>query len=297
MFALEVKRWPRLLARFCDYCLLYLVLGAISLALPYFYGPFFYYFLALWIPFLWVPLEALLLSKWASTPGKVLFGFSVQGEERSPLTYKQALRRTLFLPGRPGKVVQRMISWKRKLFGFVTSALFALAALYGNGLALWTTGLERGDLSGWVQYSSNEVGFTVAFPKEPEEVSKALPIPDSDKVLNYQEISTKQSKKIHYSVSHLNLPGKWRLASNTTLLKAVLDILVQHEPGSALLAKEFRSYAGLRVLDYHMHKGDEEMQGRLIVVGKTLYKLTVTYPTGQAEQSEIIAFLDSFEVS
>jgi len=297
MFHFEINQWFRSLARFCDYCLFYLIAGAITLSLPYFYPPFFYYFLAFATPLLWVPLEAFCISKWATTPGRALFGLSVRSAEGFNLSYRKALKWSLFLPKRQGTIYQRQTSVKRKLCAFVTSSLFILAAIYGNALTLWTMGLEKGDLSGWVQYYSEEPGFKVAFPKDPEAESKELVIPDSGKVLNYEEITSQQSKKVSYSVCHLKMPSKWRWASNTTLLKGVLDLIVKNGEEAQLLDKQFTTHGQYRVLDYRMLQGKEEMQGRLIIVGKTLYKLTVVYPESKAAELEITPFLDSFEVN
>lgn len=297
MLHFEINQWFRSLARFCDYCLFYLAAGAITLSLPYFYIPCFYYFLALATPLLWIPLEAFFISRWATTPGKAIFGLSVHGTERSKLSYSKALKWSSFLPGREGSVYQKETSFKRKLLAFVTSILFVLAAVYGNALALWSVGLAKGDVSGWIQYSSEEAGFKVAFPKDPELESKEIAIPNSDKVLNYEEITSQESRKISYSVSHLKLPGAWTLAGKTTLLKGVLDLMVQHTEGAQLLDKQFTTHGNHRVLDYRMLQGKEEMHGRLIIVGRMLYKLTVTYPEAKAEDSQITPFLDSFEVS
>ncbi len=298
MFNFEINNWFRALARFCDYSIFFLFLGAVTLFLPYFYGPFFYYYLALAIPFLWAPVEALLISKWGTTPGKAFFGLSVGNEVGQNLSYPAALKRALFLPGRPGVVRQKAVSWKRKLCAFVTCSAFVMAAIYGNVLALWSVGLEKGiSPEGWVQYSSDDAGFKVSFPTDPESASKELVIPDSGKVLPYQEITSIEDEKFHYAVAHLELPRKWRLAGNTTLLKGVLDQMVKHLEGAQLIEKEFKMYGSHRVLDFRMSQEKEEMKGRLIIVGGTLYKLTIVYPPSHAKELEGNPFLDSFEIS
>ncbi len=139
MFKLEINCWFHALARFCDYSVLFLILGAVTLFLPYFYGPFFYYFLAAIVPFLFAPLEGLLMSKWGTTPGKALFGLSVD----LPVSYSEALCFSLFIPAKKAVMKQRPLSWRRKFYGFLISAAFVIAAVYGNVLALWTVGLER----------------------------------------------------------------------------------------------------------------------------------------------------------
>lgn len=298
MLLIDSIHWGcRMLSRICDYCLFYLVIGGIALSLPYFYMPFFYCSLAVATPLLWVPLEALFLSKWGATPGKFLFGLSVSQAEGFKLSYKEALGWALHLPSRRGILRQRFVSFKRKLFAVIASGIIGFSALYGNALALWSSGLdERQGVVGWVQYASDQAGFKISFPKDPEELSQELIIPDGQP-LPYEEVKSQASRKVAYSVSYIDLPKKWRIASNTTLLKGVLDLLVKHSPDAKLIEKEFGVHGKYRVLDYRMMQGKEEIQGRLIITGSaTLYKITVTYPEDQADNQKIFAFLDSFEV-
>lgn len=298
MFNFEINNWFRALARFCDYSIFFLFLGAITLFLPYFYGPFFYYAIAAAVPFLWIPVEALLYNKWGTTPGKALFGITVRNRVNANLSYLAGLKQALFFPGRTGFMRQKKASWKRKLFAFLTCSLFVLGAVYGNILSTWSVGLEKGiSPDGWVQYSCEDTGFKVSFPTDPEAESKELVIPDSGKVLNYKEITSDENNKVLYSVSHMELPRKWRLAADTTLLKGVLEQMVLHIPGTELMEKEFKSIGSYRVLDFTMKQDKEEVMGRLIIVSGTLYKLTITYPPSHRDKLADNPFLDSFEVS
>jgi len=297
MFNFRQNVWFRVLARFCDYCLFFVTLGAVTLFLPFFYGPFFYYALALASPVLWVPLEAFFISKWATTPGKSLFGLTVRNVLGFKLSYFAALKWASFLPGSLDCVRQKSISWKRKLLGFAASAAFVFAAIYGNMLMLGGIGMDQGiPTSGWVEYSPSNANFKISFPTDPQSESKELLIPDSGKVLNYEEI-TSEKKKVSYSVSHIQLPSKWRFAGNTTLLKGVLDVLVKYTGGVELLEKEFRKIGGHRVLDYRLKQEKNEEKGRLIIIGSTLYKLTIVYPQNFDEDLQEDQFLDSFDIS
>lgn len=298
MVNFEKNLWYRALARFCDYCLFFLGISTVTLFLPYFYGPFFYYYLAIAVPFLWVPVEAFFLSKWSTTPGKALFGMSVWRDSLGlKLSYSAALKRSLFIPRRPGKVYSKAISWKRKLLGFAASAAFVLAAIYGNVLTLWSVGLEKGiSPDGWVHYSSTDVGFKVSFPNKPEHESKELVIPNTGKVLNYKEISSEESGEVSYKLNHMELPRKWRLAGDTTLLKGVLDAMVKHMKAE-LIEKQFIVHQGNRALDFRMKQGDSETRGRILIASGTLYKLTIDYPTSMSEEMQENPFLNSFEIT
>ena len=298
MFHFEISFWFRALARFCDYCLCFLGLGAITLFLPFFYGPLFYYFLAMVVPLFWVPVEALLISRWGTTPGKALLGLSVRDALGFKLPFRASLRRAFFLPGSPGTILQKKTSWIRKLCAIVASVSFVITAAYGNYLTLWSVGLNKGiSPQEWIQYTHEYSGFKVSFPTKPEENYKELVIPDSGKVLPYEELTSAENDKVLYSVSHMELPRRWRLAGDTTLLKGVLDALVKHTEGGELIEKEFKKFSGHRVLDYRMKQGKEEVKGRLLIVGPTLFKLSINYPPSHAEEISQNPFLDSFETS
>src|SRR5690242_7703676 len=107
----KIRLGFRMLARFCDYCLFYLVTGAIALSLPYFYPVYFYPLLAIATPLLWVPLEALCITKWGKTPGKAIFGLSVYSAEGFMLPYKEAFKRALGLRSAKGIVRQKPVSF------------------------------------------------------------------------------------------------------------------------------------------------------------------------------------------
>jgi len=288
----------RFLARVCDYGFLFLTLSTISLFLPFFYEPYFYSLLALATPLLWAPLEALCLTKWKTTPGKALLKITVTDKQGQNLSYPAAFRRALFLPKRPGEVHFRELSWKRKVIVLATSSVLFLSGVYWQGLALWSVGLEKGvPIERWVQYSSSDVGFKVSFPTEPAHESKELVIPDTGKVLSYKEITSLEKKKVSYSLTHMELPRKWRFAGNTTLLKGVLDVVVKYAEGAELLEKEFTVHQGLRALDFRMKQGDQEVKGRLIISGGILYKLTIEYPSALATEMQSNPFISSFELT
>lgn len=299
MFDFKINTWFRLLARVCDYCLFFLASSAVTFLLPFFYGPFFYYYLALAIPLLWAPLEALLINKWGTTPGKALLGLSVRDALGFKLPYFLSLKRALFLPSRPGTLLQKKTSWARKLCAIVTSAAFLVSGMYSNALTMWGMGLNRGiSPEEWVHYTSAYAGFKVSFPTDPQEASKELVIPGSGKVLNYEELTSVEGNKVHYSVSYMELPRRWRLAGDAALLKGVLDVMVKHTEGSELVEKGFNKFDGYRVLDFRMKEGtDQEEKGRLLIVGQTLFKLSIAYPPSYSEKMQESPFLNSFEVT
>jgi len=288
------------LAKLTDYCLLYCVLAFTISCLPYFLSLYFYLGLILAIPVLWIPIEALLISRYAATPGLALFRAKVHTEIGGNLTFMEALKRACSFKKRPGVVFQKGMRFKRKLIAFIISGATIFAAIFGKPLTYYTMGLDTKIRSseGWVQYYSMTRGFTVNFPDKPQEEVKQLEIPDSGKVLDYQEVSIQPTKDVLYSVSYMELPSKWRWAGSNTLLKGALDLYVKYNPiASEVLNREIFLYQNHRALDFHLKQGDNEVQGRFVLVDNTLYKLTVIYPSSLREDvKEGQPFLDSFDL-
>lgn len=90
----HVSPWIRFLARFFDYSLFifllgatrYLITGTISLAQYESFIPVQF--------FAWIPIEALLLSTWGTTPGKFFLKTKLIPRRRGKLDYMAALKRS-----------------------------------------------------------------------------------------------------------------------------------------------------------------------------------------------------------
>lgn len=91
------RAWLRWLARSVDEMLWFALLWSIGLASGWIGLWDFLYsnpYLLLGPPVLWIPLEAFLLSRWGTTPGKWLLGMRVADDLGQPLHFKAALQRS-----------------------------------------------------------------------------------------------------------------------------------------------------------------------------------------------------------
>lgn len=87
--------FKRVIARLIDYCsftLITLLLVALS---PWFFSDFTLLLFLLCIPLLFAPLEALLISKFGTTPGKSLLGLRMFHKTGRKLLYRESLIRSL----------------------------------------------------------------------------------------------------------------------------------------------------------------------------------------------------------
>lgn len=286
-----------LIARGIDYCIFYLLFSLTSMIFPFYIEDFYYIGFALLIPLFWAPIEAILISKTKTTLGKFLLGIRIETHLGGKLPFWIALKRAFFFGVRPGVLRQKQIKIGRFLAGICTLCALLGSSYFENEIAMATTGFTKyRTVEGWKEYTTSDGRFSVIFPQDPEHQSGVLPVPSQNKTLSYNEFKSYQSKKVYYSVSYMELPRKWKLAGANRLLNGALDLMVEHLPGARLLDSQMTKHKNLRALDFHLSQGEEEIKGRLILVGTTLLRLTAVYPPSLAGQLQDREFVDSFTV-
>ncbi len=294
----DPRKIQRISARLIDYLLFFVLVGIFISFLPYFIDAYIYYLLALAIPFLWLPLEALLTSFIGTTPGKALFGITLRDSMGCKLSFLSALKRSTFIGKRPGLLRVIPLSFKRRLSGLFVGVGCILVSFFGNALANWSIGVDdKIGATGWVQYDSEDLGFSVQFPNDPEQTAKKFEIPNAKKPLNYHELTSREGRHLSYSVSHIELPHKWKLAGSTTLLKGALDAIVKYSPDTELVDKKFTTHQNYRALDFTLKQEGGTVKGRIIIVGTTLYKLTISHPSTANVDLLNNPFIDSFDLT
>ncbi len=150
----------------------------------------------------------------------------------------------------------------------------------------------------WIAYSATDQRFQIKFPEVPVHESKQIEIPNAGQSIDYKEMRSEASE-IAYSLSYIDFPRKWRLVGSQTLLKKSLAILIEHEtPGQQLLEQEVSNHNGLPALDYLVKRGEQEIKGRLILSGTTIYRLTTSYtPSSLADKIQHAQFVESFQLN
>ncbi len=289
--------WTRFIARGIDYGILYLICSLSSMIFPFYIEDMYYVGFAFILPAIWAPLEAICIARTKTTPGKSLLGIRVETHLGGKLPFWISLKRALFLGRRPGIIRQKKVSKVRFLMGFSVFCAVLGGGYFEKEIAVHTTGFEKyRTVDGWQEYTSMDGRFSVNFPQDPLHESGILPIPSQNKNLSYDEFKSYQTKKVYYSVSYIELPKKWKMAGASRLLKGALELIVDHTPGSILLSKNMTQHKNLRALDFHLTQGEEEVQGRLVLIGMTLFRLTAVYPPSLAHQLQHQEFVNSFEV-
>jgi uncharacterized RDD family membrane protein YckC len=287
--------WNRIFARFIDYGTFYLLGILMCLMLPLELGETFYFLFALAVPFVWPFIEAVCISKKGKTLGQKVFGMKIEDSKGYNLSFKKALQRALFIGKRPGIIKFKSINRYRYLIALFLAIGCVSSLFLGEELSNVAVEYEQNmTKDGWVQYSSKDERFTVNFPEKPEVETLSLDIPNSDNSLDLNEVRT--TGKVEFSVSYLELPRKWRIFSATTLLKGAMNVIVGNMSEAQMLEKRHVKYKNYPGMDFRIKQGDSEVEGRLILVGSTLYKLTITRPQEVAHNEQHENFLESFEL-
>lgn len=249
----------------------------------------FYFYFALFVPFFWAPLEAFLISRYQTTPGKKLFGITIPG-----LSWKQSLKRAFFLGQRPGEMQFKKITYWRYLIAFMIACSAGSGLFYGKDISEAAVEYEQKVTgAGWVEYIAENGRFSVHFPKKPNVTEQKVEVPNGDPI-NLSEF--KAVKDAAFSVSYLELPKKWRIFSSNTLLKGAMKVVHEHMPGTNLLDKKIVKHKNYPAMDFKMKEGSNEIEGRLILVGNTLYRLMVVYYPDTPRDEQHQTFVNSFEL-
>ena len=316
---MKLKPISRLLARTLDYFLYYFAVSftfqLVGIPLSAFSAIIF----SLFLPLFFIPFEAASVSLFGSTLGYKLFGVAVQKEGKK-LSWKLSFARAFFLGVKiisPINLLYPILFIAKK-----TESQFDVK----HGIEILATSRRRviGTLllmtcfTGWIfeeqlfenpktvmsMFGSNKDWFhlthpdgmfAVDFPKNPKFKQEPIPIPGS-KPLDYSEYMHQDGDFI-YSLSYSKLPNSWLQFGDGLLLKGAIKAIAAHYPQTEIVAKSTVKYQKLPGLNFTLHQaGDREIQGRLIVRERILYKLEMSYPIGKREQAheKIDAFLNSF---
>jgi len=289
--------WARFLAKGIDYALFYLIFSLLSMVLPFYVEDFFYLGFAVFVPVFWSFLEAIFISCTKTTPGKSLFGMRVEDHLGEKLPLSISLKRALFLGRRPGEIKQKPVGKGRFVIGILVFCALLGGSYFENDLAVPSAGLEKYKAAeGWKEYTPSNGKFTVSFPEEPSHESGVLEVQMQDQNVSFDEFKSYQTKKVYYSVSYIEIPKRLKIAGSNRILHGALGLIVKNTPGASLVSENSTKHKNLKALDFHISQGEEEVKGRLILYGTTLFRLTAVYPPAFPGQLQHEDFINSFEV-
>lgn len=184
--------------------------------------------------------------------------------------------------------------WKKSILILTCAALIA-----GGTVGLLYKNVEQEILvpaePEWQSYTASDQSFAIQFPAEPIEKTQETVI--AGKNLSFQEVSSAQNEST-YAISYVDFPKHWKWIGTSKLLNKGFDAFLQSEQNvEALVKQQITSFRGLPTLEYHLKQAGKEIEGKFVIVGNTLYRITVSYPLAVAEKVQPDAFFGSFQVN
>lgn len=255
-----------------------------------------YTLLALTAAVLWIVFEALLIKLWGTTLGHWISGIWIKDKKGKKLSFAEAFRWGLKLKSR-GKMIKNKFNKYLHILAFM-GVVLGISMPIAMFKPIKNTFIPLSFLweSEWITYAPQDARFTAHFPGDPTLESKQLEITKYKKTLSYQQL-TAEDKNVTYTLSYMDFPKKWRMLGPKTLLTKILDFMIENEhPGHEVIQKGITQHGKHPAIAFQLKQVDKEIHGKLILVGTTLYRLTVTYPTQLANEFSPNQFLESFEL-
>lgn len=171
-------------------------------------------------------------------------------------------------------------------------------ALISGGILTYCTmgsGTEetRKDLQ-WEQYAPSHAPFTAQFPAEPRETKEPMRVA-GNQIIYYQVTADKDGAS--YTVSYLKFPKVWKWIGTNKLLKKTFAMMVENDKNiEQVLSSELANHNGHSALNYQMIQEGKRMNGKLIVSGNTLYRITVESPLDKVDLEKVETFINSVSV-
>jgi len=266
-----IPSWAKLIAKVIDSSIVFLLLVASVEFLPFYLPDLAYLVMAIAAPAILVPLDRFLMRKMGSTPGRALVGIR-KGRAFAP-------------------------PWLHKCAGILAAAIGLFGSLCGTPWNPITVNLStpyKGK-TGWTPYKSEEKGFRIQLPSQPTHETSNVDIPHVSEALEYNEVKSEGKRDVVYAVGYLDLPRKWKFFGSQNILKGAVQLLQKSSPDVKIISHTLTRHYTHPAIDFHYRQGDEEVKGRLVLIGCTLYKLSVTYPNAVADNDlKSKEFIQSF---
>jgi hypothetical protein len=188
-------------------------------------------------------------------------------------------------------------NWKVGIVCALAALLCGWGFFYGVAEQNLVKEVSQRELTeGWVHYDDPEGRFSVAFPSAPVAAAKKLIVPSASRELDYNELTSYRGAEERYSVTYVTLPRKWMLAGGKKILKVAFDVLIKNVPETEVLYQALAFFERHRCIEFQYKRGETIEQGRLILIGNTLYKLSILSPQAVVQDARSTQFLDSFRM-
>ncbi len=149
---------------------------------------------------------------------------------------------------------------------------------------------------GWKVATGSDHPFKIAFPESPADGKGTLQLPGRNNSLDFKELRSTTVEGIVYSLSYLDLPKRWMIFRAHTILGTALKLISEQNFQAEIVANIKTEHGAHPAIDFIIKEGNSRQQGRMILVGNTLYRLMVITPENvEIGEQHVQSFVSSFE--
>lgn len=151
-------------------------------------------------------------------------------------------------------------------------------------------------LAVWREYHSDVGKFKVLFPAYPQHANEVVPVPNTHVYLEYNIYIAEPDVHSSYMVSLITYPGEMDVTNPENILQTVMSEMLQANPLNQLKQVNLSYFEEHPQLEFTIENPEISMVNRAIMVGHTLYLLTVTHTAGEDSNGDEVKFTQSFEL-
>lgn len=148
----------------------------------------------------------------------------------------------------------------------------------------------------WKNYSFPENGFSIDFPKKPENVQQSIDVPKSTLKIKYDTYLSEPSDNAVFVVSVWNYPAEIDMSKPEVNLKDGFSGMLSALPGSEVTNMHMTDVQGFKALEFLVKNENIYFQGRLILVYNTLYQVFTVYKNTEDMTNNYNRFITSFKL-
>lgn len=152
------------------------------------------------------------------------------------------------------------------------------------------------EFASWREFIPQSGLFQVKLPQPPQYAKDFLPIPSSDQKRRYDIYASEKIDGTLFLISVITYPEEAELSFADDMLQQTVEELLHSKPDNKLTKISDTIFQKIPGRDFSIDNREFHVEGKVIMVNKTLYVLSYITRKGDFNAKEYQYFIDSFEL-
>jgi hypothetical protein len=152
------------------------------------------------------------------------------------------------------------------------------------------------NFSDWKEFTPKSGLFKVMLPHPPQTAKDLVAIPGSDKKRRYDMYASEKIDGTLFLISAITYPHDVDTSLTDDILQQTLDELMKSNPDNRISKLKNNNFKTYRTLDFSLNNREFHVEGKILMVGKTVFVLSYITRNKSFNPNEYQKFIDSFEL-